>query len=118
MTNDHDELFAPLEPPKGGVERFRAKLAAETAGREPHSYRRPAALAAVVLVLALSAVLYLHVGDRGAITGKPAYAAPEFDRLLGRESKPLPLRVELNDRPVAVEQLESDDPRVKIYRLP
>jgi hypothetical protein len=117
MTTHDDAVFAPLDPPPGGVERFRAKLAEATA-RPGRSYRRPAVSLAAALALSLAAVLYLHVESRRPAADETAYAAPEFDRLLGRDSKPLPLRVELNDQPVAVEQVASDDPRVKIYQLP
>jgi hypothetical protein len=114
MTIEHDELFAPLTPPRGGVDRFRAKLVAEAA-RKQRSYRGPAALVATALVLSLSSLWYLHI-ERSA--SRAIYDAPELDRLLGRESKPVPLRVEIDDRVVAVEQLESDDPQVRIYQLP
>jgi hypothetical protein len=119
MTKHHDEIFAPLEPPSGGVERFRAKLAAESASRR-HSYGRPAAaLVAVAVVLSLSSLIYLRFENRVEPAASGAiYDSPELDRLLGRESRAMPLRVEIDDKVVAVEQLASTDPQVRIYQLP
>lgn len=118
MTKQLDEIFDPLDPPSGGVDRFRTKLAAASE-RERHSYRRPvAALVAVALVLSLSSLVYLRIENTvEPVASRAIYDAPELDRLLGRESRSLPLRVEIDDQVIDVEQLESDDPQVRIYQL-
>ena len=109
------ELFDLLEPPAGGVERMRARFA------EPAQSRARFGLAAlgVATVLALAAVLvYLPIAP--PILGgadNAMVAAPELDRLLGRETPPVPLTVKRDDQPVQIEELPSTDPQVRIYRV-
>ena len=109
------EVFDQLEPPPGGVERMRARFA------EPVRSRAGFGLAAlgVATVLALAAVLvYLPAAPpKSGGADNALVAAPELDRLLGRETPPVPLTVKRDDQAVQIEELPSTDPQVRIYRM-
>ena len=109
------ELFELLEPPPGGVERMRARLAA------PEVRTAGFGLAAfgVAAVLALAAVLVYRptAPPSPGVAANALLAAPELDRLLGRETAPVPLTVKRGDDPAQIEELPSTDPRVRIYRV-
>jgi hypothetical protein len=122
MQSDPESPFELLEPPPGGVERMRARLAAPEPLRG--GFRLAAAgVATLVVLTALLAVMSdvrfgRDTGD-GTIAAAPdnaILAAPELDRLLGREAQPVPLTVERDGQPQQVEELPSADPRVRIYR--
>jgi hypothetical protein len=114
MQNERDTVFELFEPPPGGVERMRARLAA------PLRPRMGVALAAFG-VAALAALVVAALLPEGAQApaggGNAVFAAPELDRLLGRESRPLPLQVERDGQAVETEELPSSDPNVRIYRV-
>jgi hypothetical protein len=115
MRSDHElEL---LEPPPGGAERFRQRLAA-SASAAPRYGPMTAGLAALALLVALFYFGPLRERTEPPATASSIIDAPEFDRLLGRESQPLPLLVERNDEPLTVAELRSTDPKVRIYELP
>lgn len=106
------EVFDLLEPPPGGVERMRARFA------EPARSRASFGVAAlgVTAVLALAAVL-VYLLPRSGGADNALVAAPELDRLLGRETPPAPLTVKHDDQPAQIEELPSSDPQVRIYRV-
>ncbi|HZF29771.1 MAG TPA: hypothetical protein VE907_11665 [Gammaproteobacteria bacterium] len=109
------ELFELLEPPAGGVERFFARLA------QPEVRTAGVGLAAfsVAALLALVAVLVYRptAPPSPGVADNSIVAAPELDRLLGREAAPVPLTVKRDDQPVQIEELPSSDPQVRIYRV-
>jgi len=109
------ELFDLLEPPPGGVERMRARLA------EPQRSRASFGLLALgaATVLALAAVLAYRPAapPRSSVADNVMVAAPELDRLLGRDTPPVPLTVKHDDQPAQIEELPSSDPQVRIYRV-
>ena len=109
------ELFELLEPPPGGVERMRARFG------EPPRSRASFRLAAVgvAAALALAAVLvYLPIAPPSSgVADNAMVAAPELDRLLGRDTPPVPLTVKRGDHGVQIEELPSTDPQVRIYRM-
>jgi hypothetical protein len=116
MQTEPESLFELLDPPPGGVERMRARLA------EPMRARRGFLLAASSVValaalVALLSVLSTEMRGRSATDVDAILAAPELDRLLGREARPVPLTVERDGRALQTEELPSSDPRVRIYRL-
>jgi hypothetical protein len=115
MRTEPESPFDLLEPPPGGVERMRARFA------EPPRARRGIVLAAsgVAALAALVAVLVVLSSEKSSRTtaDNAMLAAPELDRLLGRESRPVPLSVERDGQPVQTEQLPSSDPRIRIYRV-
>ncbi len=107
------EVFDLLEPPPGGVERMRARFA------ESAQKRASVGLAAlgVATVLALAAVLvYFPTAPPSSPADNAMVAAPEFDRLLGRDAPPVPLTVKRDDQPVQIEELPSSDPQIRMYR--
>lgn len=113
MQNDPESPFEMLEPPPGGVERMRARLAAP----EPVQGGFGIAAAGVAALVVLVALLALVASERHSRDADNAIlAAPELDRLLGREAPPVPLTVERDGRPQQTEELPSSDPRVRIYR--
>jgi hypothetical protein len=44
-------------------------------------------------------------------------AAPEFDRLLGRPVAPAEPAVTLNDETVTLAAVQSENPKIRIYRI-
>jgi len=117
MQSDPESPFELLDPPSGGVARMRARLAAP----EPVRGGFRLAVAGVAALAAFFALLAVISNERrGSDAGNAILAAPEFDRLLGREGTqhpPLPLTVERDGRAVPTEELPSSDPRVRIYRM-
>ena len=124
MQTDRHGLFTELEPPPGGAERFRQRLD-ETAGPR-HAPRwgvfatAGAACAAVVLI---AVVLWRDPGDSALQSVEDPqrtvalYAAPEFDRLLGRPPQPVELTVTINERTASVVELETANQKVRIYQI-
>jgi hypothetical protein len=114
MQSDPESLFEMLEPPPGGIERMRARLAARKSARGGFAVVGAGVVALAVLV-ALGALVFDDRLSRDA-GDNAILASPELDRLLGRESRPVPLTVERDGQAVQIEQLPSSDPRVRIYR--
>lgn len=115
MQTERDALFELLEPPPGGVERMRARFAEPAQARV--GFAVPAFGVAAVAVLAVLVALLPHPDAPPAVVANSLLAAPELDRLLGRQSAPVPLSVERGDQRVQVEELPSSDPQVRIYRV-
>ncbi|HET7130792.1 MAG TPA: hypothetical protein VFJ95_01035 [Gammaproteobacteria bacterium] len=115
MRTEHDMVFELLDPPPGGVERMRARFA------EPEMRAAGFGLAAFgVTALVVLAALLVYQPPESSSSG-PIYnaiaASPELDRLLGRETAPVPLTVKRDDEPARIEELPSSDPQVRIYRV-
>jgi hypothetical protein len=125
MKPDTHGLFPELEPPRGGPERFAQRLAGGASARDaPHRAAfvfAGAACAAVALVTAF--VLLRDPSDSPSAVAADAarsagiYAAPEFDRLLGRPQRPAALSVTLNERAASVVEIETANEKVRIYRI-
>lgn len=115
MRTERDALFELLEPPPGGVERMRARFA------EPPQSRVGFGVAAFgVAAMALLAVMIALLPkpeEPPATADSTILAVPELDRLLGRDSAPVPLTVQRGDERVQIEELPSSDPQVRIYRV-
>ena len=114
MHSDPDSPFAMLEPPPGGVERMRARLAAPEPARGGFAIACAGIAALAVLAALLALISNEHLGRNER--DNAMLQAPELDRLLGREARPVPLTVERDGQPQETEQLPSSDPRVRIYR--
>ena len=116
MQIEPESLFELLEPPPGGVERMRARLAGASGVRRPVGLVASSVLA-VAAIVALLAVLSTEVRNRD-VPDNAMLASPELDRLLGREERrPVPLTVERNGQRLRTEELPSSDPLVRIYRV-
>jgi hypothetical protein len=110
-----DKIFELLDPPHGGIEKLRARLAEQHDG--PH-VARPLAAFSLLALAALAASFYFLPDPREPeVASESMLAAPEFDRLLGREWSVVPISVQVDQQPTAVEEVESTDPRVRIYRV-
>lgn len=115
MQSDPESPFEMLEPPPGGMERMRARLAAPERVRPGFAIAGAGVAALAVLVALLALVSHERLGrDAG---DNAILEAHELDRLLGREVPPVPLTVERDGRSVQTEQLPSADPRVRIYQM-
>jgi hypothetical protein len=125
MSPDHSELFRALEPPAGGRERFRQRLARHAAHTNAYS-RRWVFAGSTITAIAVSAVLLFGILEPAVTPDAPdppdalvasVIQAPEFDRLLGRSSAPTDLRVAIDDKPVPVSELASTNAKIRIYEI-
>lgn len=116
MKTSRQEIFRELTPPAGGAARLRAELAAASASRRPKAWWLGPVAVAAVAAIAVQQFVYAppmvsDVPDGGLIDDAA------FDRLLGRASEPYEFRVMRASMPVAVNQIETTDPRVRLYSL-
>lgn len=116
MKADRDSIFRAVDPPAGGTARMRARFARAQRRRLP-----PAGWLGPVVIVTVAALAFngLWNASRSGSSDRvdSLLAAPEFDRLLGRESAPYELRVTRDSMPVSVNEIESSDPTVRLYRL-
>lgn len=120
MKTSRGEVFAQLEPPVAGAERLASRLASASGGARGGALRW-AAGAAGVAAAALALAALVQVEGRHHRSPPPPggslYAAPEFDRLLGRNVEPYKLSVSLNRREVHVVEVPTSDPKIRLYAL-
>ena len=115
MQTEPESLFERLDPPPGGVERMRARLAEPS--RVPREFLlATSSVVALAALVALLAVLSTEMRGRNA-ADHAILASPELDRLLGRQTRSVPLTVERDGRILQTEELPSSDPRVRVYRV-
>jgi hypothetical protein len=115
MSTEPESPFVTLEPPPGGIERMRARLA-EPARSQSAVWLSASSIAALAILCAFLAVI--STGLRGpGVAADAMLNAPQLDRLLGRESRFVPLTVEQDGKTIRTEELPSADPRVRIYRM-
>jgi hypothetical protein len=111
--------FRELEPPAGGAERLQRCLeeAARPATGVPE---RVAIVGAGAAVLALALALFVGLRS-GSDADRPApadlYQAASFDRLLGRPMERTELTATIGDQTVPISQVDSSNPKVRIYRI-
>lgn len=120
-----DDLFAKLEPPPGGAERFARRMERELSAASTTRPRRVALATAAVVVLV--AVAILVVLARPPSSPEPSvaelqpvpniYDAPAFDRLLGRPLQIAELTATIDQQPSTLTALESQNAKVRIYRI-
>jgi hypothetical protein len=116
MQTEPESLFELLEPPPGGIERMRARVAEASLARRGVGLVA-SSVVAIAAIVALLAALSIEVRHRD-VPDNALLASPELDRLLGREgTRPVPLTVERDGQPLRTEELPSSDPRVRIYRV-
>lgn len=116
MKIERDQIFHELEPPPGGAARLRAKLRAGRAA--PLSGGWWLGPVAVAVIAAVTIVAFRLVPQRGpAPEADNLMAAAAFDRLLRRESDPYDLSISSGDQRLAVRELESSNPSVRLYRI-
>ena len=117
METDHERLFRQIEPPVGGVERFKQKLA-QADNRRGRGVWIPAAATVSAAVLAVVGFWAWHRNPAPEPPPQAAlWSAPELDRVLGRPSAPIELRVQRNNQVTLLVEHPSDDPRVRIYSI-
>ena len=113
---DEREIFKQLEPPEGGAERFIQRLEQE-ARRSSVSMLRPTVVIVGFALVAITVYALLRIPEPAPPRLTDIYDAPEFDRLVGRPSDSLELRVRRNAQEMTLVELETSDPRVRIYKL-
>ena len=119
-----DGLFKPIDPPPGGTERFARRLDEAASGApEPPRWRgiamAGAACAAVALVVAVVLLRGPSESPSPSVAAAPPeiYNSPAFDRLLGRPLQSEPLTAVVNEQPIPVTELESQNSKIRIYQL-
>jgi hypothetical protein len=117
MNVDRNELFRIFEPPRGGVERIRERMAGARGPGFHTGWRAVAAGAAIALLLVVIARFPHDELRRETTLSSDIYSAPQLDRLLGRESEPIELNVRINGEEANVVQLASSNARIRVYAL-
>jgi hypothetical protein len=117
MNAELNGLFKQLDPPPGGAERFREQLDAAATENESSGWLPAAAVAAILVVIVGALVAPSDWRERGAPAENRVAAAPEFDRLLGRPVAPAEPAVTLNDETVTLAAVQSENPKIRIYRI-
>ena len=119
-----DALFAELEPPRGGAERFAHRLdEIEAARRSPRARVLGLATAAAAVALVTAILLSRSPNDElpVLVADAPApvdvYNAREFDRLLGRAAPPAGLLVTVNTEAADITEIASTNQKVRIYQV-
>lgn len=115
MSTEPESPFDLLEPPPGGIERMRARLA-EPARSQPAFWLSASSITALAVLFAFLAVISTELRGPG-VAADAMLNAPQLDRLLGRELRFVPLTVEQDGKTIPTEELPSSDPRVRIYRI-
>jgi hypothetical protein len=117
MSADLNGLFRQLDPPPGGAARFRERLDAAARENESPGWLPAAAVAATLVVVVGALVMPSDWRESGVPAENQVAAAPEFDRLLGRPVAPAEPAVTLNDEMVTLAAVQSQNPKVRIYRI-
>ena len=109
-----EKLFEQLEPPAGGFEAIRERI-----GESPSSLQqiwRPVVGLSSFALIAVWLVPMFVIQDPIEVI-EHVYDSPQFDRLLGRETLPVALKVTMNDQPVPVAELAGVENEVRVYQL-
>lgn len=117
MNLDERDLFTELEPPPGGVERFRRRL--EENGEPAPVRQRAFAIAGLVAsVIALSLIVAVtRHGEAPEPRVARLHEAPEFDRLLGRPMDRAAFSVSINGESPSVTEIPSTHAKIRIYEV-
>ena len=118
MNPDDRISFPDIDPPHGGVERFRLQL--ESPGDASRvAFGRWAAAGGVVAVLAIAAIAVLWLPETAETETETviAFDTPEFDRLLGRPMQKVETTVVIDDEPAAISAVPAKRAGVRIYEV-
>lgn len=113
---DNGNLFKRLDPPPGGAERLGRRIGQQSP-RHAFALPKPAAAILGIAIAVFVALPLLRAPDPVPATQSEIYDAPQFDRLVGRRSETLELRVLRDAEEAALIEFESSDPRIRIYAL-
>jgi anti-sigma-K factor RskA len=116
MSDDLNSLFKQFDPPSGGAERFRMRLDPTQGDRAPRWRLAVAVTAAVALVVGALVVPW-DADRKGAPAENRVAAAPEFDRLLGRTIEVAEPAVTVDDEMVTLAAVETQNAKIRIYRI-
>jgi hypothetical protein len=116
MSPDDRIQFPDIDPPAGGVERFRMRL--ESPGDASRvAVGRWVAVGGVVAVFAIAAMAIL----RPPVAVEPETAivfdSPELDRLLGRPMREVETTVMIDDEPANVAAIPGTTQGIRIYEI-
>lgn len=122
MNDERQGLFAELEPPRGGAERFTKRLDDTALAADVPRWRGLALAGAVCAAVALMVSVVLMRGPSDSASSPVAaapdiYDAPEFDRLLGRPAQPTAFAVTVDERTASVVEVETMNERIRIYEI-
>jgi hypothetical protein len=117
MNADLNGLFQQIDPPPGGTERFRARLDKAASEGESPGWLPAAAVTATLVVVVGALVVPSDWRESRAPAENRVAAAPEFDRLLGRPVAPVEPAVMVNDEMVTLAAVQSENAKVRIYRI-
>jgi hypothetical protein len=122
MNSERHGLFAELDPPPGGAERFAQRLDGTSQTADAPRRRRFAFAAAACAVAALVVAVVLlrepSVSVSPPVAAAPEiFDAPEFDRLLGRQARPTEFTVTVDERTASVVEVETMNEKVRLYRV-
>jgi len=122
MNDERQGLFAELDPPPGGHERFARRLDETAQAADAPRWRglafAGAACAAAALVVAIVLLREPSGPALPTVAAAPEiYDAPEFDRLLGRSSQPTAFAVTLDERTASVVEVETTNEKIRIYEI-
>jgi hypothetical protein len=116
MRIESKQLFEQLEPPAGGLERLRQKLAAPELDHGPNLWR-PIMATAMLLLAAIWLYQLPEPQEASTPVANDLFNAASFDRLLGRESRTAGLQVVRADQAVPMVEVEGTGANVHFYRL-
>lgn len=120
MNSKRHGLFAELAPPPGGAERFANRLDDAAPTADVPRWRGLALAGAACAAVVIAVVLLREFGDSASppVAAAPdIYYAPEFDRLLGRPSRPTEFTVTVGERTASVVEVETMNEKVRLYRV-
>lgn len=116
MTANDRIQFPDIDPPPGGVERFRMQL--ENPGDASRvDFGRWAAAGGVVAVLVIAALAVVSLPETAEPETAIAFDTPEFDRLLGRPMKQVETTVMIDDQPADIAAIPAKRAGIRIYEV-
>lgn len=115
MKIDREQIFRELEPPPGGAARMRARLVAPPRTTDWINWLGAVAVASVAAIAVVT--FSLQPGELPTVDPESLFSAADFDRLLGRESVAFELSVRRGTETIGVSEIESGNPKVRIYQL-
>jgi hypothetical protein len=116
LRTERSVIFRELEPPPGGAAKLRERLRASGDSQAVPAWWLGPVAVAVVAAVAVLAFRLVPDAARSPEAGSLIMAA-EFDRLLRRPPEPYDLVVRRGAERIAVSELETRDPTVRVFHI-